>query len=99
MARPKGSGGEETVNHYGLIRLRLNGSGNLRMTLYSLDKVESDVQSPIVMNSLTNVEPTALANFTQQRAKLQIKTTASGETFLISKIIVYLRPVAKSFPQ
>jgi hypothetical protein len=97
--RSSSSRGEETVNHYGLIRLRVNGAGNLRMTLYSLDKVESDVQTPLVLQSLTNIEPTVLSNFTQQRSKLQIKTTGIGETFQISKIIIFVKPVAKSLPQ
>jgi len=92
MAKKSSAGkGEEVINHYGAVRLRVNGSASLQLTLYSL--------APITIQSTTNIEPNRLSNFTQQRAKLQIKTTAIGETFLISKIIVFVKPVAKSYPE
>jgi len=98
MPKTKVLTGEELVNHYGLIRLRVKGSGNLRLTLYSFDKLQSNILNPLVMNDLTSIEPTLLSNFTQQRAKLQITTTNSGEVFQISKVIIFIKPVAKSYP-
>ena len=96
---PKSSRNEEVINHFGAVRLRVTGSANLRLTLYSLDEVKSNVLATIPLNSTTNIEPNRLANFTQQRAKLDIRTTAINETFTISKIIVFVKPVAKSFPE
>lgn len=93
------TGTEEIVNHYGAIRLRVNGTGNLRPTFYSLDKVLSNVMVPIVMQVTTADEPNRLGNFTQKRAKLRLETTAINEYFLISKIIIFTRPVAMSFPE
>ncbi len=90
---------EEVINHYGAVRLRVSGSASLQMTFYSLDEVKSSVLVPVTLASPTNIEPNRLSNFTQQRAKLQIKTTGLGETFLISKIIIFIKPVAKSFPE
>ena len=90
---------EQVINHFGAVRLRVNGSASLQMTLYSLDETQSNVLVPIQLNSATNVEPNRLSNFTQQRAKLMIQTTNINENFLISKIIVFVRPVAKSFPE
>jgi len=95
----KKSTGEEVVNHYGLVRLRVNGSASLVSTLYSLDKTQSDSLAPLTLNSTTNIEPTILSNFTQQRAKLQIKTVNLGEWFQISRVVIYVKAVAKSYPQ
>jgi hypothetical protein len=95
----KSSKGEEVVNHYGAVRLRVNGSASLKMTLYSLDEIRSNVLVPVVLSAATDVEPNRLANFTQQRAKLHLKTTGLGESFSISKIIVFVKPVAKSWPE
>ena len=95
----RSSKGEEVVNHYGAVRLRVNGSASLQLTLFSLDETQSNVLVPVPIVSLTNVEPNRLSNFTQQRAKLMIKTTGLGETFQISKIIIFVKPVAKSFPE
>ena len=89
---------EETVNHYGLIRLRVNGAGDLKQTLYSLDDVKSNVLAPLTLASATNIEPTRLSNFTQQRVYLDLRVTEINEYFVISKIIVFAKPVATSFP-
>ncbi len=94
----KKSSSEEVINHFGAVRLRVNGSASLRMILYSLDEIRSAVLVPLPMKVQTNVEPTRLSNLTEQRAKLQITTTGLGEYFIISKIIIFVKPVAKSYP-
>ena len=99
MAAKKSSGGEELINHYGAIRLRVTGSASLYMALYSLNEVKQSVLLPIPVISVNNVEPNRLSNFTQQRAKLEIRTINIDETFQISKIIVFVKPVANSFPE
>ena len=95
----KSSGGEEVINHFGAVRLRVNGSANLQLALFSLDKKQQNTLIPIPLQSLTNIEPNRLSNLTQQRAKLQIRTTEINETFKISKIIIFTKPVAKSWPE
>lgn len=93
------SSGEEVINHYGAIRLRIKGAGNLQPTLFSLDEQQSTVLAPIVLNTTTAIEPNRLSNFTQQRAKLELTTSNIGEFFVISKIIIFTKPVAKSWPE
>lgn len=97
MAKKKSSG-EESINHYGAVRMNLTGSGFLRMRLLSLKEVRQDVLVPFTMLVATDVEPTRLSNFTQQRAQLEIKTTAINEIFQISKIVIFAKPVASSYP-
>lgn len=95
----KSSSGEEVINHYGAIRLRVNGSASLLAKFWSLDEVYQNILLPIPVIAANNVEPNRLANFTQQRAKLELRTTEIDETFQISKIIIFVKPVAKSFPE
>lgn len=97
MAKTKAN--EEVINHYGAVRLRVKGSANLRLVLYSLDEIKQNALLAVPIQSKTDVEPTRLSNFTQQRAKLEIRTTEIDETFQISKIVVFVKPVAKSYPQ
>jgi hypothetical protein len=85
--------------HFGAARLRVSGVGNLRMSLVSLDDIYSSTLIPLVLSSGTNREPTQLSNFIQQRALLRIETTDINERFNVSKVIVYIKPVANSFPQ
>jgi hypothetical protein len=89
----------ETVNHYHSVRIRVNGSGNLRGMFYSLDDVNSQVLTPLAMQSLTNIQPTILLNFKEQRAALEFKTTEIDETFRIGKIIIFVKPLWTSYPQ
>lgn len=90
---------EEVINHYGAVRLRVTGSASLLLKLFSSDEVKQKTLLPLTIVSKTNIEPNRLANFTQQKAKLEIRTTEIDETFKISKIIVFVKPVAKSYPQ
>jgi hypothetical protein len=90
---------EEVINHFGAIRLRIKGNASIKPTLFSLDEVQLNALATIPIVARNNIEPNRLANFTQQRAKLELRTTEIDETFQISKIIIFIRPVAKSFPE
>jgi hypothetical protein len=93
------SSSEEVINHYGAIRMHVNGSGNIRPTLYSLGLVKSYTLSPLTMQSPASIEQNRLSNFTQQKAALELRTTEINETFNINKIIVFVKPIAKSYPE
>lgn len=89
----------EYINHFNAVRLRVVGSGNLRMTLQSYDEVFETELTPIPMEQTTNKTPTQLTNFTQQTAKLRIETTEKDEIFNIGWILVYVKSVGTEFPR
>lgn len=98
-ALSQGSGGEDLI-HFGIFRFRVTGSGNLRLTLYSLDEEKSTTcPNPIVMSTTTRIEPTKLFNMITQRAKLKIQTTAIDEYFRINRIVVFAKPVFTDYPR
>ena len=88
----------EGLHHFNTVRFRVKGSGNLQLALRSLDNIRSTSLTAIIMASSTNREPTRLCNFIEQRAQLEIKTTAINETFTISKIIIFVKPFATEYP-
>lgn len=93
----------ETLNHYGLVRLMVQGSGNLQLKLQALPDENGNVtvEQVLVPRTLTTTSRhplTALANFTDTAAQLEIKTTEIDEYFILSKIIVYVKSVATSLP-
>ncbi len=98
MARAKAGSVVGTVQHYNGVRMRLTGSGSLQMTLYSLDEINSQSLVAFTMAATTAREPTRLANFKSQRCSLEVKTTLINETFRISKIIIFAKPVESEFP-
>jgi len=93
-----GSGGEN-IQHFGSIRIRVTGSGVLRARLLSLDDVRTQTLPTLTMAAATNIQPTILANFTEQRAALELSTTAINEFFRVNRIIVYMKTVATGYPQ
>lgn len=95
----KNSSNDGGILHFGAVRYRVTGSGNLKTFLRSLDNVKNKQLSNTVMAAINDIEPTRWANFTNQRAQIEFKTTEINEVFNISKIIVFVKPVATSYPQ
>jgi hypothetical protein len=88
----------ESISHFTAIRIRINGTGNLRLAVYSLDDVESQTLVPIVLATATKIIPTRLCNFTQHRAAFELKTTAINEKFRVNRIIIFSKELWTSWP-
>lgn len=87
----------EDILHFVSTRLRITGSGNARMTLFSLDDARSIELLPLpILND--GREPTRLTNFRSQRAKLKIYTNKINEHVEINRIIVFAKQSAKNYP-
>src|SRR5512145_592536 len=96
-ALSEGSAGEN-VSHFAAIRIRLNGTGNLKMAVYSLDDVRSKVLVPFAMSTKARIIPTRLVNFSEQRASFELKTTDYDEEFKINRIVVFMKEIYTSYP-
>lgn len=94
---PTGSSGE-VISHFAGVRIRVNGSGNLRLSLFSLDDVTSVILIPITMANPTRIVPTRLANFQEHRASLELKTTAIDEFMSVNRIIIFSKAVFTEWP-
>ena len=96
-ALSEGSSGE-SVSHFAAIRIRLNGTGNLKMKAYSLDDVKTKELVPFVMKPVTRIIPTRIVNFTEQRASFELKTTEIDEKFRINRIVIFQKELYTSVP-
>ena len=86
--------------HFGVVRMRVTGAGNLQLFMHSLDDtLNSNTLTSIPLQATTNREPTVLANFIDQYGQLEIKTDVMDEVFEISKIVIFIKPVASGYPQ
>lgn len=88
----------EYVSHVNGARFRINGVGELKMKLYSLDNARTYDMKPLTMSMTPGIEPTRLANFKSQRTLLEVKTTEMFEFMRVSRIIVFMKPSATSLP-
>lgn len=92
------SGTQDNIAHFTSVRMRIIGSGNLKMRMLSQDDVYESVLVPFPMQAATNIRPTRLMNFQHQRAALEGKTTEIGEWFKINKIVIYAKEVFVEYP-
>ena len=97
MAKKPSFSGE--LIHFGAARLRVTGSGNLKLYFRSLDDVKNLTLPTIPMQTTTDKEPLVLGNFTNQRACLEFKTTEINEIFVVSKITIFVKVTASGYPQ
>lgn len=86
--------------HFGSVRMRVTGAGNLQLSLHSLDEASNSVDlTPIAMETATNREANVLSNFTDQYGQLELRTTEIDETFEISRVVIFVKPVSTGYPQ
>lgn len=97
MAKTSSSGAEYIIHCTG-VRLRVVGSGNLDLSLLSLDSIRSYNLLPLALSSSNDRELTRLANFKSQRMQLSISVDVINETFKISKIILFTKVSGTSYP-
>lgn len=85
-------GGGENYNHYGAIRLRVNGSGHLNPSLLGLDGVVSFTCAVVALATTPAVEPLLLSNLITQRARVQLQTTSINDFVKVQRIVVFIKP-------
>lgn len=88
----------ENIIHVAGTRIRLTGSGNLKMQLQSLDNVQLLDLVPFVMQSTNSKEPFRLSNYVSQRCKIKVYTTEINEVFRINRIILFAKDLWKDYP-
>lgn len=88
----------EYIYHFGAVRLRVEGAGNLNLKLIGPSEVKTAVLVPLVMQSPTDESKTKLANFKSERAQLEFRTTEIDEIFEISRIIFFTKATSTGYP-
>ena len=88
----------EYEHHIVGVRMRVNGSGNLQMSLNSYQDVLVQNLVPFPMQVVTRIEPTRLSNFQSQRTRLVGEVRVIDEWFVINRIIIFGKPVAVEYP-
>lgn len=88
----------ENIQHYGAVRLRINGIGNLIQTFFGLDNVLTQVLASLAMSNNPGVQPRVLSNFINQRARLELKTVAIDEVMRVNRILIFIKPIWTEYP-
>ncbi len=87
------------INHCVAVRMRVTGSGNLKVRLLSLDEESTSQLADVAMVPVSQRYANQLANFSTQRYQVEISTEEIDETFNLHQVIIYNKPMASSYPQ
>jgi hypothetical protein len=88
----------ENITHFTAVRMRIQGTGNLKMSFISQDNVITQNLAELPMKELNERQPTRLSNFMQQRAIFELHTEKRLDFFRINRIIVFIKETYSSYP-
>jgi hypothetical protein len=88
----------ESTSHFGSVRIRVDGTGQLRLAIFSINDINSKVLTPLTMVPRSRYSPTRLVNFVDQRASFEIKTININEKFRINRIVIFTKELYRSYP-
>jgi hypothetical protein len=99
---PKGMISGDIVHTAG-VRYKARGAGLLRTRLYNMGFVDDsslrwDNLDNLEMGARKNREKTAIANFHDQGIQIWFRTIHIGELINMTKINIFYKPVAESYP-
>ncbi len=84
------------------VRYRVKGAGVLRTRLYNMGEDANTIRlvnlDNLNLTSGPSREKTAIANFQDQGIQILFRTTGIDEVINMSKIILFIKPVAESYP-
>jgi len=87
------------ILHFNTVRYSMVGAGNFHSYLRSSDDIRNLGLVDVVLQSATNRQPNVLANFKEQCAHLEGSITEINEYFIISKIVIFVKPTESGYPQ
>jgi hypothetical protein len=88
----------DNISHFAAIRVRLNGVGELKMRVFSLDDERLKQLVPFQMAHTSRGIPTRIVNFVETRASFELRTSGIDEKFRINRIVVFMKEIYTSRP-
>lgn len=90
---------DEEIMHYAGVRMRVTGQGTLKQIFYSLDYINTDTLADLTLKTANNTQPFTISNFIDQDAALKVFTQSTDDYMAVSKLIIYMNPIATGWPQ
>lgn len=87
------------ILHFGALRGRVTGTGNLLMSIFSLDDVRSKIMVPFDLQVTNHAMPHRLINFNTQKARIKFGTQDLDDFFNIDRVIVFVKKLFTMHPQ
>lgn len=81
------------INHFGGIKLRVKGTGNLQVSMFGEDDTVTATAPSIIMAQNPGYEPDRITNFQNEKMALKLRANLFEERATISKITIYAKPI------
>ena len=95
----EGANGGDGIFHFGALRFRgLRGSGTLQIRLNSTDDVRFQNLAQPILSSTSPRDQLVLANFSEERASVKVRTSLIDEKFSLTGLQVYAKPIWSGGP-
>ncbi len=91
--------GDVPISHFGSLRIRAVGTGNLKTTLFTGDNVRNTPLANLALTSTDNKQKSLLSNLTAQKIKIKFYTDSIDEVFNITRVILFTKPTLTQLPQ
>jgi hypothetical protein len=88
----------EATSHFSSIRVRVDGTGQLQLAVFSLGDLRSKGMVPFTMAERNRFSPTRIVNFVEQRASFALYTIDLGARFRINRIVIFSKELYRSYP-
>ena len=90
---------EVDILHFGGVRIRVTGQGQLKQILQSYDYINTQEIPEITLRTSNNVNPFVLANFNDQQASLRVYMDSIRNNMNVSRIVIFSIPLYTGYPQ
>lgn len=87
------------INHLGLVRSRMQGSGELIVTVFSYNQASFRECANIVLEEAPDKYVETLSNFKQQLMQIEFAVDVIDEWFNFGEVIPFVKPIASSYPR
>lgn len=98
MAKSSASGRGEFEHHIVGVRGRILGEGDMLFSLEDYSAIQTSNLTALTMSTATRFEPTVLSNFQSQRTRLIGTVAEIDEWFDVSRLVIWIKPVAIEYP-
>jgi hypothetical protein len=88
----------ENLLHFGAVRYRVSGNGELKHELITYDDQVIKELLPLTLNATPGKEPTRISNLITQRTRLKVYTTEFDDDVKINRIILFARETYSGYP-
>lgn len=90
--------GGSNILHTAAVRIRVIGQGNLDVSLFGYNSIDSQDLVAIAMTNSSGREMNRLANFTTQMTRIRLSTNEINEIMQVSSIIIFMKPLWSDYP-